>query len=99
MMIYDYITPEGRELKPKRGRLPKAKVTVRFLTEEERKDYGCDDIVVVKKRCGCCHKVKSDYEFFPDTKSADGLSSWCRKCAGKAGFRLDEDEAPFWYET
>ena len=81
MVIYDYLTPEGRELKPNRKKLPKLKMTVRYLTEEERKDYGCDEITIVKKQCARCGEVKSNYAFFPDSLEKDGLSSWCRKCA------------------
>ena len=98
MMIYDYVTPEGRELKPNRKKLPKAKMTVRFLTEEERRDYGCDRITVVKKRCAHCHEVKSDYAFFPNPLKDDGLSSWCRKCAEEERKRRGEKQREILYE-
>ncbi|MGM9567966.1 MAG: hypothetical protein ACI3W6_07300 [Clostridia bacterium] len=99
MMIYDYITPEGRELKPSRRKLPKAEMTVRFLTEEERKAYGCDKIIVVKKRCTHCHEVKSDYAFSPNPMREDGLSSWCRKCAEEERRRREEKRSSIFCEA
>ena len=89
MMIYDYKTPDGRELKPLRKKIPKSEVRVRFLTGEERKSYGCDEIRVVKKRCSHCLEVKSDYAFLQDPLSEDGLSPWCRKCAAEERHRRE----------
>ena len=83
MMIYDYKTPEGRELRPDRRIVSPTAMTVRYLTDEEKECYGCENITVIKKRCAHCHQEKSDYAFFYSTTSPDGLSSWCRKCVSE----------------
>lgn len=80
MMIYDYKMPSGRELKPDRRIKGPSAVTIRYLTDEEKERYGCENITVFKKRCAHCREEKSDYAFFYSTTSPDGLSSWCRKC-------------------
>lgn len=85
MMSFNYKYPEGREYVCKKESVPKEPVKIRFLTAEERKAYGCDDRVVVKKRCCQCGKVKSDYQFLPGKGSADGLSPRCRKCVEETG--------------
>lgn len=79
-MIYDYKTPEGRELRPDRRVIKPSAMVVRYLTDEEKERYGCENITVIKKRCAHCHQEKSDYAFYHSTVSADGLSSWCRQC-------------------
>lgn len=89
MMIFDYKTPEGRELRPLRKKLPKPEMKVRSLTEEERKFYGCDEIRVVKKRCSHCLEIKSDYAFLQDPLSEDGLSPRCRKCTAEERHRRE----------
>lgn len=80
MMVYDYKTPLGRELPPNRSVKGPSAVTIRYLTDEEKERYGCENITVIKKRCAHCHEEKSDYAFFHSTTSPDGLSNWCRKC-------------------
>lgn len=79
-MIYDYKTPEGRELRPDRRVSAPSAMVIRYLTDEEKERYGCENITVIKKRCGYCHQEKSDYAFFRSTTAPDGLSSWCRRC-------------------
>lgn len=80
MIIKDYMSPEGRELKP----LPEAAVIYpvreRTLTPEERRDYGCDGLQVQKKTCRCCGEEKSAYRFFQNAFTDDGLSLWCKSC-------------------
>jgi hypothetical protein len=80
MMIYDYKTPLGRELRPDRSVKEPSAVTIRYLSDEEKEKYGCENITVIKKICAHCQKEKSDYAFFYSTTSPDGLSHWCRKC-------------------
>lgn len=83
MMVYDYKTPLGRELPPDRNVKGPSAVTIRYLTDEEKERYGCENIKVIKKRCAHCHEEKSDYAFFHSTTSPDGLSNWCRKCVSE----------------
>ena len=80
MWIFNNKHPGGKELPPNLEKHPSPSVTVRFLTDEEKKLYGCDRITVRKKVCPHCGELRSDYCFFPSETSADGLSAWCRRC-------------------
>lgn len=50
---------------------------------KNRKLYSHDDIVLEKKTCSCCNKLKSKTEFYLNKNVKSGLSSQCITCTKK----------------
>ena len=82
MIIKDYLTPEGRELKPERRVKPRVTFPVRqrLLTAAERQHYGCDELQLPKRTCPCCGEEKSVYHFFPDFIAVGEMKKYCKRC-------------------